>query len=381
MNPDRSSLYRWFHGHPELANQEFDTTEKIKEVLHSENIEILETTLKTGAVAVIKGKMPGPAICLRADIDALPIEERTGFPFASENAGKMHACGHDYHITTILYAASLLQQNRDRLHGKVYVVFQPAEEAPGGASIILKEVPEIAEAEAFFGIHTTPGVEVGIVGITEGGVMASVDRFQVTLTGAGTHAAAPHLGNNPIPVMAEMMREIQLMAGRKVNPLHPYVISVTHAEAGNSWNIIPEKAYFEGTVRGFDEADRKGIRENIGRIVKKLSEGEEMESVMEWYEGPGSILNDPELCRIAEKSAERQGLVPNALEPAMLSDDFSLYLRQKDHQVKGIYLRIGTGGKYPLHHPSFIVQEEALERIPEFITEMIQRYLADQQSK
>lgn len=378
MNTDRYDLYQWFHRHPELAYQEHDTTDKIIELLKEEKISIVNTTLKTGAVAVIEGAHPGPAVCLRADMDALPVEERTGLSFSSENKGRMHACGHDYHITAALYTASLLQQNRENLCGRVFFVFQPAEEAPGGAAEVLREVPELSEAEAFFAVHTTPGVDVGTVGITEGGVMASVDRFQVTLEGAGTHAAAPHLGNNPIPVMAEMLREIQFMAGRKVNPLHPYVISVTHAEAGNSWNIIPEKAYFEGTVRCFDENDRKGIRENIVRIVRHISDGAEMRAETEWYEGPGSVINDPELCRIAEKAAEKLELHPVGLEPAMLSDDFSFFLRQENRSVKGIYLRVGTGGTYPLHHPCFTVQKEALDKIPEFLAELLQRYLAGQ---
>lgn len=367
------TLFYWFHKHPELSFEETMTTRKITDELRLLDVEMVSTNLKTGVIAVIRGHKPGKKICFRADIDALPVEEKNEVDFASQELGKMHACGHDFHITCALATIDLLQQNKEKWMGEVYVIFQPAEEVAGGAKEVLQSIGEdiFQDIFAYIGIHATPELKSGQLGITAGNVMAAVDRFQVELSGSMTHAAQPYLGNNPIPVLADIVRTIQFQADKYINPLHPHVVTVTHVEAGNTWNVIPERALFEGTIRCFEEEDRKSIRQNIFKIVEKYAEAAEMKAEIEWHEGPGSIQNDAELCELAWIVAQNQKMEPVKFEPAMISDDFSVYLRQEKRSSKGIYLRVGTGIGYPLHHPSFRIDVNVISSISKYLSEFI----------
>lgn len=362
-------IFQWFHRHPELGNQEFETTKKICEVLREEGIEVLPSGLKTGAVAVIRGEFPGRTVCLRADIDALPVEEATDLPYRSETKGRMHACGHDFHITTALYAATLLQQHREQIHGTVYLVFQPAEEVIDGAHNVIA-TNLLGEVEEFYGFHAEPSLSAGQISIENGSVMAAVDQFAIMIYGKGCHGAAPHLGNNPVPVMASVISEIQSFATRQTNPLQPKVVSITHAEAGQTWNVIPDKAFIEGTARSMDAQEREKIKQNILGIVKAHETMAGVSTEVVWHAGPPAVINDAKLVETARKVCTKQGLERISLSPAMLGDDFSEY-KVSVKGSAGLYVKIGTGVGPSLHSPLFTVDTSAMKGAAEFCARLL----------
>ena len=236
--------FEWFHKNPELSYEEYNTTAKIREILTQAGLEILPFELETGLVAVIRGKGPGLVSALRCEIDALPIVEETELSYASCHEGKMHACGHDFHITAGLGCALLLNERKEELAGTVKIIFQPAEESSLGALKIL-ETPVMEDVEEIWGIHADPTNEAGVLGIREGSVSAAVDRFVVTVKGNSCHGAHPDDGVDPIPVAAAIVQAFQTIVTRNINAFHPGLISVTRMEAGNTWNVIPESAQLE----------------------------------------------------------------------------------------------------------------------------------------
>ena len=209
--------FKWFHENPELSFEEYETTKRIKEILKRENIEILDIPLKTGVVAIVRGKEEGPVIAVRGDIDALPIQEETDLSYKSRVKGKMHACGHDYHLTSIIGTAILLRDNADKIKGTVKLIFQPAEEIFLGALHII-ESGVLDDVNLIFGIHCTREFPLGTVGIRKGSVSAAVDRFKIELKGFGTHAAHPELGKDPIVAGSTLVNSLQTIISRNINP-------------------------------------------------------------------------------------------------------------------------------------------------------------------
>ena len=358
-------LFTWFHQHPEVGHTEFATTQKIKETLKGMELEPQPLgTLPTGTFALIKGSHPGKTLLLRSDIDALPVAEKAEVSYPSLNPGKMHACGHDIHMTTVLTAARLLTERREQLHGTVFLAFQPAEEVAGGAVELLDQGVTKGCTE-FVGLHSEPLLPVGTLGITAGCVMASTDTFRITLTGAGTHAAAPHLGNNPIPVLFGLGRELMLFAGQKVSPVHNYVLSITHVEAGEAWNVIPDTAMLEGTIRCEYPEDRKTLKKALYRLVDSYAEAHQVSADIYWHDGAPAVLNDEEMVQPAAELARKEGFQVKALEMAMTGDDFSHYKEYaKRYQVSdpelqpqtkplALYVKVGTGLGAPLHNSHF----------------------------
>lgn len=362
-------IFEWFHRHPEVGYQEVQTTEKIRSILLEEGIEILPTGLKTGLIGIIRGGLPGKSICLRADIDGLPIEEKTGLPYRSENPGNMHACGHDFHITTALYIGSLLQQQKQKLHGNIYLAFQPAEEVIGGADELLS-TGLLDEVEEFYGFHGEPSLEAGQVSIESGSVMGAVDQFAVVVTGKGCHGAAPHLGKNPILPLVSIVNQIQAFGAEKTNPLNPKVISITHVAGGETWNVIPDSAFLEGTVRSMNPADREVIEKTIRRIVKTQGEMAEVQTQVSWHHGPAAVINDKDLSQAARTICAAGKLELVSLLPAMLGDDFSRYT-EKIKKAKGLYIKVGTGFGPPLHSPLFTVDPAAIRPAAEFYAKFL----------
>ena len=263
--------YQWFHRHPELGYEETETTAYIKASLHEAGIETLSLPpeRKTGVIAVIRGKaVSGTSgservVALRTDIDGLPVEEMTDVSYKSLYPGRMHACGHDFHMASVLQAARLLQQTKEEWSGTVKVIFQPAEELPGGAKEMV-ETGLLEDVDAYVGLHTTPGRSSGAIGIRTGGLMAAVDRFEVTVSGKGCHGAAPHEGIDVIPVICQIVTALQTIVSRQVDPFSPAVLSVTAISAGNTWNVIPSEGSFCGTVRSFSPQVRRSGSGFIG---------------------------------------------------------------------------------------------------------------------
>ena len=360
--------YRWFHRHPEPSYEEFETTARIRQILESHGIEILDSGLKTGLVAIIRGRGREdghgrgrdengalPVIALRGDIDGLPITENTGLAYASENPGLMHGCGHDFNLTVALGAAILLKRQADNggLNGTVKVIFQPAEEGratatrPTGAVQVI-DTGVLDDVQAFFGTHDGPG-EVGSIRIREGGVSGAVDKFQVTIHGKGSHAAEPDGGVDPILVLTHIVQGLQSIVGRNIDPAHPRVLSVTHIEAGSSWNVIPQDAFFEGTVRTTEPEDRALAKDRAIAIIENTATAYGASADVEWFFGSPSVVNDPDWADFGRRVALDEGLAVAVDRPQLSGEDFSYYL----DKAPGLFVHIGAGDTGAAHGPTF----------------------------
>ncbi|MGS5019765.1 amidohydrolase [Paenibacillus sp. JJ1683] len=348
-------IRRHLHRYPELSNEEVETTAYIRRLLKEQDITILDVPLRTGLVAEIGGQQEGPTVALRADIDALPIQEETGLPYASLHPGKMHACGHDFHTASLLGAAALLKQREQKLKGTVRLVFQPAEEKAKGAAQVL-DSGALAGVQAIFGLHNKPDLPVGTVGIKEGPLMAAADGFYIEVEGQSTHAAVPHAGIDPIVVSSHIITALQSIVSRSVNPLDSAVISVTKLHSGNAWNIIPDRAHLDGTIRTFDENVRAQVAERFEQVVKGVADAFGTKATIRWIEGPPPVLNDGKLAVIAVQAAEAVGLEVVRPIPSSASEDFGFY--QKN--VPGVFVFVGTAGRQEWHHPAFDLDERAL---------------------
>lgn len=346
--------FYWFHRHPELSYEEIETTKRLRQDLEAADIRILDLPLKTGLVAEV-GTGKAPFIALRCDIDGLPIQEESGLDYASEHEGRMHACGHDFHISTVLGAAYLLKEQENELRGTVYLIFQPAEEAPGGARKVMA-TGVLKEVQAIFGLHTSPLYDVGTLGIREGAVTASVDKFTVTFHGKGTHAAHPERGIDPIVMAAGFVTATQSIVSRNIDPAHPGLVSITHIESGNTWNVIPESAWLEGTVRCLTAEDRKLIKKRIYGLAEGQAASFGGHAELTWYAGPPATNNTPSWTEFAAEEARREGLTVEPAPVNLAGEDFAYY----QEEIPGAFVLVGTGKSPANHNPKFHVDPAAL---------------------
>lgn len=346
--------FYWFHRHPELSYEEVETTKRLRDDLAAADIEVLDLPLKTGLVAKV-GTGEAPFIALRCDIDGLPIQEESGLDYASEHAGRMHACGHDFHISTVLGSSYLLKAQEKELHGTVYLIFQPAEEAPGGAHKVM-ETGVLKEVQAIFGLHTSPLYDVGTLGIRAGAVTASVDKFTVTFCGKGTHAAHPERGTDPIVMAASFVTAAQSIVSRNIDPAHPSLVSITHIESGNTWNVIPESAWLEGTVRCLTAEDRKRIKQRIYELAEGQAASLGGHAELTWYAGPPATNNTPAWTDFAIQVAEASGLTVEPAPVNLAGEDFAYY----QEEIPGAFVLVGTGKSPANHNPKFHVDPAAL---------------------
>ena len=347
--------FYWFHQNPELSYEEYKTTAKNRELLEKEGIEILPCKLETGLAAVIRGKRQGPVQALRCDIDALPIREESGLPYRSLCPGKMHACGHDFHITAGIGTALILQKKREALKGSVRILFQPGEESSLGALKML-ETDVMEGVERIWGIHADPTNPVHTIGIREGYVAAAVDRFVVTIQGVGCHGAHPDDGTDPIPAAAAMVQAFQTIVSRNVNAFHPSLLSVTRIQAGNTWNVIPETAWLEGTVRTMEREDRRLYEKRLREIAEQTARAYGAAADVEWIPGPPAVYNDGGMAELGKRKALEQGFLVAEEERSLGGDDFSFYTER----IPGCYIKIGTGKGQLIHQPGFRADPDAL---------------------
>jgi len=367
------SVIQWrrdFHAHPELSNREERTAAKVAEHLRAMGVDQIKTGVAHhGVVALIRGSREGPTVALRADMDALPITEQTGLPFASQNPGVMHACGHDTHTAMLLGVARVLWQVRDQIPGSVKLIFQPAEEgAPagetGGASLMVKENaladPEVA---AIFALHVNPELATGQLGYRPGAAMAAADHFQVTVTGKQSHAAMPWQGVDPIVATAAIITAIQTIHSRGIDTRKPVVVSVGVVPGGTAWNIIPGQVSLQGTIRTLDAGVRTKVLEQFRRIVEHtaLAHGATAQISLRSY-GP-AVWNDPQLGSRMKPTLLRTAGEKNLIEvePLMGSEDFAFFAQKKP----GLYFFLGVQNKEAgaggaLHTPTLVIDEAAL---------------------
>lgn len=342
----------FLHMNPELSGEEFATTEFIKEKLKEHNIKIIETNLKNGVVVEIG--QGDKVVALRADIDALPIEEESGVVYHSKVKGKMHACGHDFHTISLIGAAILLKENEDELKGRVRLIFQPEEEINSGAVKMIEE-NVLEGVSCIIGFHNKPDIPVGFIGIKEGPLMAGVEQFEVEIRGVGTHAAAPHNGNDPIVTASQIITGLQSIVSRHISPLETAVVSVTKIEAGKTWNIIPDRVKLEGTIRTFSEKVREETKRLFEQIIKNYSAAVNQEAEIKWISDGSPVDNNEKMAEILKKEISKFAKV---IEPEIMmgGDDFARY----QEKVPGLYAFIGTGCPYEWHHPSFLIDDKAL---------------------
>lgn len=343
------------HENPELSGQEFETTAYLKKYLESLDIKVLETGLKTGLVAQVgQGE---PIIALRADIDALPILENTGLPFASKNAGVMHACGHDLHQTTLLGAAKILKAREDGLKGTIKLIFQHAEEIHIGADEVIA-TGVLSDVQAVIGYHNMPTLPVGQIGIREKGIMAAVDQFYVTVKGIGSHAAYPHEGADSIVATTAIISSLQQLVSRNIDPQHAVVVSVTHMAAGNTWNVLPDDAIFEGTIRTFDKDDRALAKKRFYDVVENVATAYGVKVEIDWIVGPNVTYNDPELTSylFEETSSWHDDVV--VPEASNAGEDFATYVEH----IPGVFAFIGSNapGRPGLHFSDMVLKDETI---------------------
>lgn len=342
----------FLHMNPELSGEEIATAEFIKEKLKEHNIKIIETNLKNGVVAEIG--QGDKVVALRADIDALPIEEESGVVYHSKVKGKMHACGHDFHTISLIGAAILLKENEDELKGRVRLIFQPEEEINSGAVKMIEE-NVLEGVSCIIGFHNKPDIPVGFIGIKEGPLMAGVEQFEVEIRGVGTHAAAPHNGNDPIVTASQIITGLQSIVSRHISPLETAVVSVTKIEAGKTWNIIPDRVKLEGTIRTFSEKVREETKKLFEQIIKNYSAAVNQEAEIKWISDGSPVDNNEKMAEILKKEISKFAKVI-APEIMMGGDDFARY----QEKVPGLYAFIGTGCPYEWHHPSFLIDDKAL---------------------
>ena len=344
---------RHLHMYPEVSGTEVETTRYIREALEAMGLTCWDLKSKTGGVAEI-GNDNGPTLALRADIDALPIVEQTGLDYASKNEGAMHACGHDFHTASLLGAVQVLKEQEASLQGKVRFIFQPAEESNQGARALISE-GVLEGVDAIIGFHNKPELPVGTIGVKEGPLMAAVGQFKAEITGVGTHAAAPHNGNDPIVTACQVIANAQAIVARHTSPLEPVVLSVSHIEAGNTWNVIPEKVFFEGTIRTFNKEVERQMTEQFEKMIVQTADVYGQKGSIEWILTPPVVHNDAAVTKVVKSVTEKFATVVTP-EVTLGAEDFANYMEH----VPGCFVFIGTGCPHEWHHPAFLVDDTAL---------------------
>jgi len=356
-------IRRTIHQYPELCSEEHRTQRFICEKLEELSIPYRTEGLKTGIVATIEpsdGKSNGPCVALRADLDGLPVEEKTGLSFASKIPGVMHACGHDGHVAMLLGAASMLRHVE--LPGKTILLFQPAEESGEGALHMIED-GAFAGIQAIFAGHIDRHFEVGQIAAEPGLICAYTDKFEIKVCGRGGHAARPHETIDAIVVASLLVMSIQTLVSREINPSYPTVVSVGRFSGGTAYNVIAEEAYLEGTIRATHPEIRSQIIDGLERMVRAMDGLYNAKTTIHFREGLPPVINHPAAARIARKAAKKivgRENVVKQLHPSLGGEDFSYYLQK----VPGCLVRFGAGHpdlpNIPAHSPYFDFDEGVL---------------------
>jgi amidohydrolase len=350
-------IRRDIHAHPELAFEEVRTAGVVARELARLGIEHKTGVAKTGVVGTIQGGRPGPTLAIRADMDALPIEERTGLPYASTAPGLMHACGHDIHTTTLLGVAAVLKEMAPQLAGTVRLLFQPAEEAIGGAKVMIEE-GALEGVEMALGFHNSPDMAVGTFGYTRGPALAAADTFDIVVTGRSGHAAAPHTTVDPIVAAAHLVTQLQTVVSREVKPLQPVVVTVGVIAGGAAHNVIPDSCAVRGTVRTLHAEARDIAEAAIRRLAAGIAEGLRVECAVSYRRGVPAMVNDDRVIDPTIRAVRAQlGDVVSENDPVMGAEDFALMAEV----VPAFQLRIGSGapGRADRLHNSGYQPDEA----------------------
>ena len=355
---------RHIHAHPDLSFQEKPTADYIaRELAPFEALDI-SRPVENSVIAVLRGAHPGPTWALRADIDALPLQEESGETFCSTVPGVMHACGHDAHTAMLMGAVKVLCQLRDKLHGSIKFIFQPAEEVPPGGARELVELGVVDDVEHIFGLHVFPTSPVGVLTLKEGVYVASSDNFDIILRGKGGHGSMPQHCIDPVTIGAEMVGALQQIVARNIDPGTAPVLTIATFQAGDSYNVIPDSARLAGTLRTHNQQVREAVPQLMSRIINGIAAAHGAECEIQWQKGYAVGNNHDVTNIIAREAIERHfpaGTLKLEDKALFGSEDFSSY----QEKIPGTFLFIGCGNKekgatWNVHNPHFRIDEDAL---------------------
>ena len=372
---DMAKWRRHLHQNPELGRDCYKTAEYIQERLKEFGITEIHTGYaSTGIVAIIEGQTSGRTIGLRADMDALPITENTGMPYSSKNEGVMHACGHDGHTTMLLGAARYLSETRN-FSGRVALIFQPDEEATGGAEVMVEEgILEQFKIEEVYALHNIPGHDVGVMYTRPGPIMAGADSFNVEIRGKGGHAAYPHEVKDPIVAALSIAQAFQTIVSRNNIPSDDLVISITQVHSGTTDNVIPETAFLNGTVRTFDLSVQEMVINRMEKIISGFSISFEVDAKFNYEKGYPPTINHEEKTNFAIEVAKEvcgSDKVLTSVGKEMGAEDFSYMLQKRP----GAYLFMGIGEGAGLHNPKYDFNDAAAPVGASFFARLIEKAL------
>ncbi|QSZ26934.1 amidohydrolase [Aceticella autotrophica] len=356
------NLRRKIHMYPELGFEETKTSELVYSYLKDIGLEV-KRIAKTGVVGLLKGN-GDRTIAIRADMDALPIQEENDIDYASKIPGKMHACGHDVHTAILLGTAKLLSNMKDELKGNVKFIFQPAEETTGGALPMIEEgVLKDPDVDGIIGLHVDPGIEAGEIGITYGKAYASSDMFDITVKGKSGHGAEPHKAVDAIVIAGNIINALQTVVSRNINPFEPVVITIGSIKGGNARNIIADKVDMSGIIRMFDETKRDETVSKIKHLAENIVEAMGGSIEFSWIQGYPCLINDEKMIEVVKSSASsilRDTNIKNIM-PTLGVEDFAYFTKY----VPGCYYRLGCGNKEkgidkPIHSNKFNIDEKCI---------------------
>jgi amidohydrolase len=383
--PEITRIRRHLHRNPELSHQEYATAEFISETLAAWGIAHETGVAGTGVVASIEGEAgEGPTVAIRGDMDALPIHEERQTAHRSARPGVMHACGHDAHCAMVLGAGRVMQARRARLRGRLKLIFQPSEEAsPSGAEAMVR-AGALKDVNGVIGLHVFPLLRTGQIALKPGLASANADEFEILVHGRAGHAGYPHLAIDPVVAAAHVIVALQTIASRRIRPNDPVVVTVGSVSGGAKHNVIPPTVTLLGTFRTLNPGIREQVAEEIDRIAQGVANsfGATAEVKIDW--GCPSVENDPALCDLVKRVGEGlvgEGNVQFLPEALMGADDFAFFQRE----VPGVYFRLGTGNtekgtEFPLHHPRFDLDEDAMPIGTALLTEIATEMLSNSEA-
>ena len=372
-------IRRTIHMHPELMFEEVETSKLVSTWLEKFGLEVKAGLAKTGVSGLLRGGKEGKTVAIRADMDALPLEEATQLPYASQIKGKMHACGHDAHVTILLGVAKFFSSIREQVKGNIKWIFQPAEEGGGGGRVMVEEgVLENPKVDAIFGAHVFPDLPMGKVGIHEREGLAATDRFRIKILGKGGHGAYPHLSKDPILAAGHLITQIHSIVSRNINPLDRAVISIGRVNGGTAFNIIPDEVELWGTVRSLSPQVRERLKNRLEQTTQGVARSFDLDYQYEFEDGYPALVNDPQMSHLVASACAR-GIGKENVEfinPSMGGEDFAYYLQK----IPGSFFRLGCrneqkGIVHPFHSSRFNIDEDVLPFGVEMFVRIIDQYL------
>ena len=367
---------RHLHENPELPFEEENTARMVGDILAGYGISVRRNVGGHGVVGTLKGANPGPTIGLRADMDALPIQEENDVPYKSQVPNVMHACGHDAHTATVLGVAKILSKHRDELNGTVVFIFQPAEEKSPGGAIKMIEDGALEGVDYIFGHHVLSFLDLGNFAVPIGSATSAIDNVTLKITGRGGHSSAPHRAVNPIVIGAQIINQSHLLMSQKLDPVEPAVAVFTTFNSGYAQNAIPSEATLSGTVRTFNQKQRERIESFLKEIVEHVTVTYGATFELEYEEGYPSLVNSVKETEIVREVMDTNGLNVIEFPPVMASEDFSYYVQK----VPGVYFFTGSktddpNTQFPHHHPRFNIDERAMKNSAKAFLSIVDHYL------